>query len=97
MHSSSAAAGKGRKGGGGGALSRGKTVNMVSSDAESIASISQNIHNLWSSPLRIVVAIFLLYQARIYAHPPISHNNSHQSKNSCSVVLCVSYFPSLVG
>eukprot|EP00658_Telonema_sp_P-2_P002243 TRINITY_DN10857_c0_g3_i8.p1 TRINITY_DN10857_c0_g3~~TRINITY_DN10857_c0_g3_i8.p1 ORF type:complete len:875 (+),score=213.59 TRINITY_DN10857_c0_g3_i8:73-2697(+) len=36
--------------------------NLVGSDCESIQAVCQNIHNLWSAPVRIVVSMTLLYQ-----------------------------------
>ena len=42
--------------------STGMIVNLVSPDCESLQLVCQNLHILWSSPLRIVVCIVLLYQ-----------------------------------
>lgn len=41
--------------------SSGRVFNMVTSDVETLQLLSQNIMNLISSPLRIIVAMFLLY------------------------------------
>lgn len=44
-------------------ISTGKINNLMSSDTEMIQSfLSQNINQLWSAPLRIFVALFLLYR-----------------------------------
>ena len=42
-------------------MSRGKLVNMISSDTEALQSVCQNAHTLWSSPLRIIISLCLLY------------------------------------
>ncbi|KAG0591623.1 hypothetical protein KC19_1G189200 [Ceratodon purpureus] len=47
----------GRKG-----FTAGKITNLMTTDAEALQQISQQLHSLWSSPLRIVIAITLLYQ-----------------------------------
>lgn len=39
----------------------GRVFNLVTSDVETLQMLSQNIMNLISSPLRIVVAMWLLY------------------------------------
>lgn len=41
--------------------STGTIVNLVSTDCESLQMVTQNMHTLWSSPLRIVIALYLLY------------------------------------
>ncbi|KAL2611008.1 hypothetical protein R1flu_022700 [Riccia fluitans] len=40
----------------------GKITNLMTTDAESLQQICQQLHGLWSAPLRIVVAMSLLYQ-----------------------------------
>eukprot|EP00899_Mesostigma_viride_P020489 jgi/Mesvir1/28441/Mv15863-RA.2 len=42
--------------------SKGKITNLVSSDVEQLQATCQNFHNIWSSPLRIVISMVLLYQ-----------------------------------
>lgn len=48
---------KGRSG-----FSSGRIVNMMSSDSETLQQVCQSLHNLWSAPLRIVVAMCMLYR-----------------------------------
>ncbi|XP_027368270.1 ABC transporter C family member 2-like [Abrus precatorius] len=40
----------------------GKITNLMTTDAEALQQICQSLHTLWSAPLRIVVAMILLYQ-----------------------------------
>ncbi|KAJ1414206.1 P-loop containing nucleoside triphosphate hydrolase [Sesbania bispinosa] len=40
----------------------GKITNLMTTDAEALQQICQSLHTLWSAPLRITVAMFLLYQ-----------------------------------
>lgn len=40
----------------------GRITNMMTQDAEALQQICQQVHGLWSAPLRIVVAIVLLYK-----------------------------------
>ncbi|KAI6703375.1 hypothetical protein NL676_012511 [Syzygium grande] len=40
----------------------GKITNMITTDANSLQQICQHLHNLWSAPFRIVIAMVLLYQ-----------------------------------
>ncbi|KAL0305440.1 UNVERIFIED_CONTAM: ABC transporter C family member 2 [Sesamum radiatum] len=40
----------------------GKITNLMTTDAEALQQICQSLHTLWSAPLRIVVALVLLYQ-----------------------------------
>lgn len=40
----------------------GRTVNLMTSDSTQIQLLVGNLHLLWSSPLRIVVSLVLLYQ-----------------------------------
>lgn len=47
----------GRKG-----FTAGKITNLMTTDAEALQQICQQLHSLWSSPLRIIIAIFLLYR-----------------------------------
>ena len=42
-------------------FSSGRVFNLVTSDVETLQLLSQNIMNLISSPLRIIVAMYLLY------------------------------------
>lgn len=44
------------------AFSSGRIVNMMSSDSETLQQVCQSLHNLWSAPLRIVVAMCMLYR-----------------------------------
>ncbi|KAI3959853.1 hypothetical protein MKX01_022335, partial [Papaver californicum] len=39
----------------------GKITNLMTTDAESLQQICQQLHSLWSAPFRIVVAMVLLY------------------------------------
>eukprot|EP00051_Salpingoeca_urceolata_P019849 m.293491 g.293491 ORF g.293491 m.293491 type:complete len:1641 (-) comp19492_c0_seq12:32-4954(-) len=41
--------------------STGQIMNMISSDCESLQLVCTGIHAVWSSPLRIAIAIYLLY------------------------------------
>ena len=40
----------------------GTITNLMTSDAEALQQICQQLHMLWSAPLRIIVAVALLYQ-----------------------------------
>ncbi|KAG8365655.1 hypothetical protein BUALT_Bualt18G0128600 [Buddleja alternifolia] len=40
----------------------GKITNLMTTDAEALLLICQSLHTLWSAPLRIIVALVLLYQ-----------------------------------
>ncbi|XP_010051984.2 ABC transporter C family member 12 [Eucalyptus grandis] len=40
----------------------GKITNMMTTDANTLERICQQLHNLWSAPFRIVIAMVLLYQ-----------------------------------
>ncbi|KAG5033435.1 hypothetical protein JHK85_017417 [Glycine max] len=40
----------------------GRLMNMITSDANALQQICQQLHGLWSAPFRITVAIVLLYQ-----------------------------------
>ena len=53
---------RGRKG-----RSQGKMVNLISSDAEVLAGTAQGLNTIWSAPLRIIVAVVLLYQELSWA------------------------------
>jgi hypothetical protein len=39
----------------------GKISNLISTDTEAIQMFAGSMFNLWSSPVRIIVAIVLLY------------------------------------
>uniref|UniRef100_A0A8R7P4J3 ABC transporter C family member 2 n=1 Tax=Triticum urartu TaxID=4572 RepID=A0A8R7P4J3_TRIUA len=39
----------------------GRITNLISTDAESLQQVCQQLHNLWSAPFRIVIAMALLY------------------------------------
>ena len=41
--------------------SAGKMVNLMSSDTEGLQSALQGLWNAWSAPIRIIVALILLY------------------------------------
>ncbi|KAM6551932.1 hypothetical protein CsatB_001740 [Cannabis sativa] len=43
-------------------FSTGKITNMITTDANSLQQICQQLHGLWSSPFRIIIALVLLYQ-----------------------------------
>ncbi|KAM3748774.1 hypothetical protein ACB098_05G133800 [Castanea mollissima] len=43
-------------------FSSGKITNMVTTDANALQQVCQQLHGLWSAPFRIVVAMVLLYQ-----------------------------------
>lgn len=53
---------RGRKG-----RSPGKMVNLVSNDAENLQRTCQNMNTAWSAPLRIIVAMVLLYNELSWA------------------------------
>ncbi|CAJ1958713.1 unnamed protein product [Sphenostylis stenocarpa] len=40
----------------------GKLMNMITTDANALQQICQQLHGLWSAPFRITVAMVLLYQ-----------------------------------
>ncbi|XP_042515081.1 ABC transporter C family member 2-like [Macadamia integrifolia] len=40
----------------------GKITNLMTTDAETLQLICQQLHGLWSAPFRIIVSMFLLYQ-----------------------------------
>lgn len=40
----------------------GKITNLMTTDAESLQQVCQQLNNLWSAPFRIVIAILLLYK-----------------------------------
>ncbi|KAI4368065.1 hypothetical protein MLD38_016670 [Melastoma candidum] len=40
----------------------GKITNMMTTDANTLQQVCQQLHNLWSAPFRIMVAMVLLYQ-----------------------------------
>ncbi|KAA0052500.1 ABC transporter C family member 12-like [Cucumis melo var. makuwa] len=40
----------------------GKITNMISTDADALQQICQQLHGLWSSPFRIIMSLILLYQ-----------------------------------
>ncbi|OWM63830.1 ABC transporter C family member 12-like isoform X2 [Punica granatum] len=40
----------------------GKITNMITTDANALQQICQQLHNLWSAPFRITIAMVLLYQ-----------------------------------
>ncbi|XP_016548338.2 ABC transporter C family member 2 isoform X2 [Capsicum annuum] len=40
----------------------GKITNLMTTDSEALQQICQSLHTLWSAPLRITVALVLLYQ-----------------------------------
>ncbi|KAK4259872.1 hypothetical protein QN277_006160 [Acacia crassicarpa] len=43
-------------------FSSGKIMNMITTDASALQQICQQLHGLWSSPFRIILAMVLLYQ-----------------------------------
>eukprot|EP00898_Chlorokybus_atmophyticus_P000774 jgi/Chlat1/1698/Chrsp127S01927 len=42
-------------------VTSGKVTNLITSDAESLQMLMQNLHQLWSAPLRIIISMVLLY------------------------------------
>lgn len=40
----------------------GKITNMITTDANALQQVCQQLHVLWSAPFRIVIAVVLLYQ-----------------------------------
>ncbi|XP_049415408.1 ABC transporter C family member 2-like [Solanum stenotomum] len=40
----------------------GKITNLMTTDSEALQQICQSLHTIWSAPLRIIVALVLLYQ-----------------------------------
>lgn len=53
---------EGRKG-----FTSGKILNLMTTDAESLQQICQQLHALWSAPIRIVVCVYLLYNQLGYS------------------------------
>ncbi|XP_030512712.1 ABC transporter C family member 12-like isoform X9 [Rhodamnia argentea] len=47
---------------GGKKFQSGKITNMITKDANALEQMCQELHNLWSAPFRIVIAMVLLYQ-----------------------------------
>ncbi|KAI9096017.1 hypothetical protein K1719_026164 [Acacia pycnantha] len=43
-------------------FSSGKIMNMITTDASALQQVCQQLHGLWSSPFRIILAMVLLYQ-----------------------------------
>ncbi|XP_047331263.1 ABC transporter C family member 12-like [Impatiens glandulifera] len=43
-------------------FSTGKTMNLMTTDANALQQVCQQLHNIWSSPFRITMAMILLYQ-----------------------------------
>ncbi|KAG2688836.1 hypothetical protein I3760_09G112600 [Carya illinoinensis] len=43
-------------------FSSGKITNMMTTDANALQQICQQLHGLWSAPFRIIIAMVLLYQ-----------------------------------
>ncbi|XP_047332548.1 ABC transporter C family member 12-like [Impatiens glandulifera] len=43
-------------------FSTGKTMNLMTTDATALQLVCQQLHNIWSSPFRITMAMILLYQ-----------------------------------
>jgi ABC-type multidrug transport system fused ATPase/permease subunit len=40
----------------------GKVTNMITTDANALQLIAEQLHGLWSAPFRIIVSMVLLYQ-----------------------------------
>ncbi|KAI7748916.1 hypothetical protein M8C21_031160, partial [Ambrosia artemisiifolia] len=40
----------------------GKTMNMITTDANALQQVCNQLHGLWSAPFRIVLSMILLYQ-----------------------------------
>ncbi|KAG9439107.1 hypothetical protein H6P81_019272 [Aristolochia fimbriata] len=40
----------------------GKITNLMTTDAEALQMVCQQLHNLWSAPFRIIISMVLLYQ-----------------------------------
>ncbi|KAL8214640.1 hypothetical protein R6Q57_004089 [Mikania cordata] len=40
----------------------GKTINMITTDANALQQVCNQLHGLWSAPFRIVLSMILLYQ-----------------------------------
>ncbi|KAJ6367636.1 hypothetical protein OIU78_000242, partial [Salix suchowensis] len=40
----------------------GKITNMITTDANALQQICQQLHGLWSAPFRIIISVVLLYQ-----------------------------------
>jgi ATP-binding cassette subfamily C (CFTR/MRP) protein 1 len=60
----------GRKG-----FTAGKITNLMTTDAEALQQITQQLHSLWSSPLRIIIAITLLYRQVYFILFPFVDNS----------------------
>ncbi|XP_047332545.1 ABC transporter C family member 12-like isoform X2 [Impatiens glandulifera] len=43
-------------------FSTGKTMNLMTTDANALQQVCQQLHNMWSFPFRITMALLLLYQ-----------------------------------
>nr|XP_027190431.1 ABC transporter C family member 12-like isoform X3 [Cicer arietinum] len=43
-------------------FSSGKLMNMITTDANALQEVCQQLHGLWSAPFRIIIAMVLLYQ-----------------------------------
>lgn len=48
-------------------MSTGRINNLMSSDAESLQQLTENFHQIWSAPCRIIVALVLLYRELGYS------------------------------
>ncbi|KAL5716112.1 Canalicular multispecific organic anion transporter 1 [Ranunculus cassubicifolius] len=44
------------------AFGSGKITNLMTTDAEALQQITQQLHSLWSAPFRIIIAMVLLYK-----------------------------------
>ncbi|XP_043688809.1 ABC transporter C family member 2-like [Telopea speciosissima] len=40
----------------------GKITNLMTTDAETLQQVCQQLHSLWSAPFRIIISLFLLYK-----------------------------------
>ncbi|XP_042465010.1 ABC transporter C family member 2-like isoform X2 [Zingiber officinale] len=40
----------------------GKITNLMTTDAETLQQVCQQLHSLWSAPFRIIISVLLLYQ-----------------------------------
>ncbi|KAJ8490643.1 hypothetical protein OPV22_012364 [Ensete ventricosum] len=40
----------------------GKITNLMTTDAESLQQVCQQLHSLWSAPFRIIISVMLLYE-----------------------------------
>ncbi|KAF5764679.1 putative ABC-type xenobiotic transporter [Helianthus annuus] len=43
-------------------IASGKITNLMTTDSESLQQVAESLHNLWSAPFRIIIALVLLYQ-----------------------------------